>query len=137
MASRLLLRLAEDINVPARLVGSVGSVVALAVLAEGADLGNLLGSELNLLEVVTDARGGNRLGDDTVSTDLGPGEARCVLAFAMRGIFRNIHDVSGGDFLASALGNRLGDFLHFGAGDQEGNVEHVVTEGLAALAFSR
>ena len=80
MVSGLLLRLAEDINVPARLVGSVRSVVTLAVLAQNADLLNFLGSELDLLEVVTDARGSHRLGDDTVSTNLGPGEARNILA---------------------------------------------------------
>lgn len=83
MVSSLLLGLAEDINVPARLVGSVRSVITLAVLAENADLLNLLGGELNLLEVVTDARGSHRLGDDTVSTDLGPGEARKILALAL------------------------------------------------------
>ena len=42
----------------------------------------------------------------------------------------NIHDVSGGNLLSGALGNRLGDFLNLGTGDQEGNVEHVVTESL-------
>ena len=80
MASRLLLGLIEDVDVPARLVGSVRSVVALAVLTESADLGDLLGSELDLLEVVTNTRGSDRLGDNTVSTNLGPGEARNILA---------------------------------------------------------
>ena len=83
VVSGLLLRLAEDINVPARLVGSVRGVVTLAVLAQKADLLNFLGSELDLLEVVTDARGSHRLGDDTVSTNLGPGEARSMLALAV------------------------------------------------------
>lgn len=41
-----------------------------------------------------------------------------------------IHNVSGADFLASALGNRLSNFLHLGAGDEKGNVQHVVTESL-------
>jgi hypothetical protein len=56
---RLLLRLAEDVDVPARLVGSVGGVVTSAVLAQSADLLNLLGEEFDLLEVVTDTRRGN------------------------------------------------------------------------------
>jgi hypothetical protein len=41
-----------------------------------------------------------------------------------------IHDMSGGNFLASALGNRLGNFLHFGTSDEKGNVKHVVSESL-------
>jgi hypothetical protein len=41
-----------------------------------------------------------------------------------------LHDVGGGDCLASALGNGLGNFLDLGASDEEGNVEHVVTESL-------
>lgn len=74
MVSGLLLRLAEDIDIPARLVGGIRSVVTLPVLTQGANLLNLLGSEFNLLEVVTNARRCNRLGDDTMSTDLRPGE---------------------------------------------------------------
>lgn len=57
--SRLLIRLAEDVNVPARLVGSVGGVVTSAVIAQSADLLHLLGEELDLLEVITDARRGD------------------------------------------------------------------------------
>lgn len=74
MISGLLLGLAEDINVPTRLVGSVRSVVAFPVLAQSTDLLNLLGGEFYLLEVVTNARRRNRLGDDTMSADLRPGE---------------------------------------------------------------
>lgn len=75
MISGLLLGLAEDIDVPARLVGGIRSVVASPVLTEDTDLLNLLGCKLDLLEVVTNARWCNRLRDDTVSTDLRPGEA--------------------------------------------------------------
>ena len=57
--SRLLIRLAEDVNVPARLVGSVGGVVTSAVIAQSADLLHLFGEELDLLEVITDARRGD------------------------------------------------------------------------------
>lgn len=74
MVSSLLFRLAEDIDVPARLVGDIRSVVASPVLAESADLFNFFGGEFHLLEVVTDARGRDRLGDDTVATDLRPGK---------------------------------------------------------------
>lgn len=74
MVSGLLLGLAEDINVPTRLVGSIRGVVALPLLAQNADLLNLLGDEFYLLEVVTNTRRRHRLGDDTVSTDLRPGE---------------------------------------------------------------
>lgn len=74
MTSGLLLGLAEDINVPTGLVGSVRCVVSLAVLAKSADLLNLLGGEFDLLEVVANARRRDRLRDDTVSTDLRPGK---------------------------------------------------------------
>jgi hypothetical protein len=74
VTSGLLLGLAEDINVPTRLVGSVRCVVSLPVLAQSADLLDLLGGEFDLLEVVANARRRDRLGDDTVSTDLRPGE---------------------------------------------------------------
>lgn len=74
MISGLLLGLAKDINIPTRLVGSIRGVVALPVLAQNADLLNLLGGEFYLLEVVTNARGRDRLGDDTVSAYLRPGE---------------------------------------------------------------
>lgn len=74
MISGFLLGLAEDINVPTRLVGSVRSVITLPVLTQNANLLNLLGCEFYLLEVVTNARRRNRLGDDTVSADLGPSE---------------------------------------------------------------
>jgi hypothetical protein len=74
VTSGLLLGLAKNINVPTRLVGSVRCVVSLPVLAQSADLLNLLGGQFDLLEVVADARRRDRLGDDTVSTDLRPGE---------------------------------------------------------------
>lgn len=120
MTSRLLLLLIEDVNIPARLVSNVRSVVASAVLAQLGHLGDFLGSELHLLEVLLDAGRRNRLGDDTVAADLGPGE----------------DDLSGGDGGAEALGGRLGDFLDFGAGDEEGDAEAVVTEGLYSLYVS-
>lgn len=41
--SGLLISLTEDVDVPARLVGSVGSVVTSTVLAQRADLLHLLG----------------------------------------------------------------------------------------------
>ena len=45
----------------------------------------------------------------------------------------------GADFLTSALCNRFGNFLDLGAGDEQGNIEHVVTKCLEiglALSFS-
>lgn len=46
---------------------------------------------------------------------------------------RNLHDVSAGHLGAGALGDGLGDLLDLGAGDEQGDVEHVVTEGLDVL----
>lgn len=42
----------------------------------------------------------------------------------------NIHDVSWGHFSAETLGSGLSNLLDLGAGDEEGNVVAVVTEGL-------
>lgn len=114
MSGRLLVLLAEDVNVPAGLVGHVRGVVAAAVLAELGDLGNLLAGELDLLEVLDNARGSDGLGDDRVAADLGPVE----------------DDLGGGDGLAGALGGLLSDGLDVGVGDEKRNVEHVVSEGL-------
>ena len=52
---------------------------------------------------------------------------------------RNLHDVSAGHLGAGALGDGLGDLLDLGAGDEQGDVEHVVTEGLVhtILVFDR
>lgn len=82
--SRLLLRLAEDVDIPAGLVGSVRGVVALPVAPECTDLLDLLREELDLLEVVANTRRGNRLGDDAVATDLRPGETRQLSVKAIR-----------------------------------------------------
>lgn len=78
MLRRLLLGLTKGVDVPARLVSGVGDVVASPLLAQCADLLHLLGQELDLLEVVPDARRSDRLGDDTVATDLGPGKTRTL-----------------------------------------------------------
>jgi hypothetical protein len=45
----------------------------------------------------------------------------------------------GADLLTSALCNRLGNFFDLGAGDEQGNIEHVVTKCLEiglGLSFS-
>ena len=56
------------------LTGSVRSVVPSPGGAQSANLLHFLVQQLDLLEVVADARGGDGLGDDTVAADLGPGE---------------------------------------------------------------
>lgn len=99
--SGLLLLLAKDIDVPARRVGNVRDVVAAAVLAELRDLGNLLGRELDLLEVLGDPRWRDGLGDDRVAAGLGPVE----------------DDLGRGDGLSEAGGGLLGDGLDLGVGD--------------------
>lgn len=82
MLSRLLLGLTKGVDVPARLVSGVGDVVASPILAQGADLLHLLGQQLDLLEVVANARGSDRLGDDTVATDLRPGKTKTLLVMS-------------------------------------------------------
>jgi hypothetical protein len=71
----LLLGLAEDVDRPPRLVGDVGNVEPTRLLlANGLDLLEVLLGQLNLLEVLLDARRGDRLGDDRVAADLCPGK---------------------------------------------------------------
>ena len=119
MSSRLLVILTEDINIPAGLVSNVRSVVATTLLAQLRDLGDLLVGELNLLEVIGDTRRRDGFGDDTDATDLGPGE----------------DDVGAADGVADTLGDGLGDFLDFGAVDEEGDSEAVVSEGLGSVSI--
>ena len=114
MSSRLLLFLAEDVDIPPGHVGDVRGVITSALLAQFGHLGNLLRGKFNLLEVGLDTRCRHRLGDDAVATDLGPGQ----------------DDLGGGNLGAESLGRRLGNLLDLGAGDQQGNAEAVVTEGL-------
>lgn len=116
----LLLLLAEDVDVPARHVGNVRGVVATTLLAQLRHLGDLLGRELDLLEVVGDPRRRDGLGDDADAADLRPGE----------------DDVRTADGLAETLGRRLGDFLDLGAVEEEGDAEAVVTEGLSSLVLN-
>jgi hypothetical protein len=108
VGSILLLGLAEDVDGPSGLVGSVRDVVTTTLV--GANLLNLLKvllGQLDLLEVVADAGCGDRLGDDRVATDLCPGE----------------DDLCGSG--VEALGDVLDDLVL----DEEGLADHVVAEG--------
>lgn len=66
------------------LTSSVRSVITFPILTQGADLSHLLRGELDLPEVVLDTRGSNRLGDDTVTSNLGPGKAEKERVLARR-----------------------------------------------------
>lgn len=71
-----------------------------------------------------------------MATDLGPGKTR-TWSVAERRSWEGveiIHDVSARDIGAGALGDSLGNLLDLGVGDQERNVDHVVTESLLILA---
>ena len=113
MRRLLLLRLVEDVDRPSWLVGNVGDVEAAGlVLANALNLLEVFLGELNLLEVLLDARSGDGLGDDRVAADLSP----CK------------DDLRGGGLVL--LGNLLDNIvLH-----KEGDTEHVVAESLGTLA---
>jgi hypothetical protein len=69
----LLLGLVEDVDGPSGLVGDVGNVEATRLLfTNSLNLLEILVRELNLFEVLLDARCSDRLGDHTVSTNLSP-----------------------------------------------------------------
>lgn len=71
----LLLWLIEDVDAPSRLVRRVGNIVPSPSLVLIRELGNRLDVfvvQLDLLEVLSNARRSNRLGNDRVAADLRP-----------------------------------------------------------------
>jgi hypothetical protein len=103
----LLLRLAKDVYGPPGLVGSVWDVeAARLVLADLLDLLEVVVGKLDLLEVITNAAGGNGLGDDGVTANLSPGE----------------------DDLCGRGTDSVGDLLDGLVGDEQRLTDHVVTE---------
>lgn len=106
----LLLRLVEDVDAPARLVGGVRHVVpspTLMLIRELLDSGDIFFAEFDFLEVLCNPGRCDRLGDDRVTADLTPGQ----------------NDLS----WCSAL--LFGDSLDLGTCDEERDVEEVVAEG--------
>lgn len=90
-----------------------GDVEPLRLLAELVHGLHGLVVELDLLEVLADARRRDRLGDDAVAAELRPGQ----------------HDLGARDRLARGLGKALGDGLRLGHADQQRQAEAVVAEG--------
>lgn len=82
----------------------------LANLVDGLDS---LVVELTLLEVLTDARGSNRLGNDGVAADLSPCQ----------------QNVCGGNGLALGGGQALSGSLDIRVGDEQRCADGVVAEG--------
>jgi hypothetical protein len=60
---------------PSSRTGNVGSIISSRVSSQGVDLLDIIGRQIDLLEVLLDARGRDGLGDDTVAAHLGPREA--------------------------------------------------------------
>ena len=107
MGSLLLLRLVEDVHRPPGLVGDVWDVeTTRLVLADLLDLLKVLLGKLNLLEVVTDAAGGDGLRNDRVATNLSPGK----------------------DDLCRGGTEAICDLLDSLVLDEQGLTNHVVTE---------
>lgn len=107
VGSLLLLRLVEDVDRPPGLVGDVWDVeTTRLILADLLDLLKVLLGKLNLLEVVTDAAGGDGLGNDRVATNLSPGK----------------------DDLCRRRAKAVGDLLDSLVLDEQGLTNHVVTE---------
>lgn len=104
-----LFRLTKDVYWPSWLVCNVWDVeTAWLLLANSLNLLEILFRQLDFLEVLLDARYGDRLGDNTVATDLSP---------------RKDH-LSGG----SAVG--LCNLLDGVVLDEQGKAEHVVAKSL-------
>lgn len=70
------------------LTSDVRNVVPALLLANLLDLADIVLGQVDLLEVLGDALGCNRLGDDTVATNLGPGETAILLAMQRSGAWR-------------------------------------------------
>ena len=108
MGGLLLLRLVEDVDGPPGLVGNVWDVeAARLVLANLLNLLEVLLGKLDLLEVVTDTAGGDGLGNDGVTANLGPGK----------------------DDLSRGSTDAVGDLLDGLVGNEQGLTDHVVAEG--------
>jgi hypothetical protein len=94
VCGRLLSLITKDVDVPSRLVcstfvvstasftkqeneltGDVRNVVAALLLADLFNLFDVVLGKVDLLEVLSNSLRSDRLGDDTVTADLGPGEA--------------------------------------------------------------
>jgi hypothetical protein len=90
-----------------------GNVEAVGGLAELVQRSKSLVVQLDLLEVLGNARNGDGLGDDGVAADLGPGE----------------DDLGGGDGLALLLGQVLGDGLDLLGVDEQREALGVVAKG--------
>lgn len=110
---RTLLLLSKDVDVPPRRVGRVRDVVPSGGLAQLADLLDLLGSQVDLLEVLDDAVRGDRLGDHAVVAHLRP---------------RQDH-LRRRDRRAQTMRYRVGDLLDLVAGDEQWLADHVVPKG--------
>jgi hypothetical protein len=107
VGSLLLLRLVEDVDRPPGLVGDIWDVkTTRLVLADLLDLLKVLLGKLNLLEVVTDAAGGDGLRNDRVATNLSPSK----------------------DDLCRRCAKAIGDLLDSLVLDEQGLTNHVVTE---------
>lgn len=70
----LLLRGIEDVNGPPGRLVTGRDIVALRVLCERVDQGDLLRGQLDVDKVLLDAGGVDGLGDDAVAADLRPGK---------------------------------------------------------------
>lgn len=90
-----------------------GNVEAVRGLAKLVQRSNSLVIQVNLLEVLGNASLGDRLGDDGVAANLGPGE----------------DDLGGGDGLALLLGQVLGDGLDLVGVDEQRDALGVVAKG--------
>lgn len=105
----LLFRLVEDVDGPSGLIGNIRNVESSSLLLSNLlDLLEILLGQFNLLEVLLDARGGNRLGNDRVTAHLSPGENN----------------------LCRGSANSAGNFLDGIVLNEKRNTEHVVTECL-------
>ena len=105
----LLLRLAEDVDRPSRLVGDIRNIHAARFsLANVFDLLKVLLRQLNFLEILVDTCWCDGFGYHAMFADLGPGK----------------NDLRG------SSANAAGHFFDCVVMNEQGNVEHVVAKCL-------
>lgn len=110
---RLFTLVAKQVNIPVGLVRERNVEAVRRRLANLVEAVNVLLLEVDLLKVVADAARRDRLGDDGVPADLGPGE----------------EDVGGADGAALGDGETLGDGLDLVVDEEEGGADGVVAKG--------
>jgi hypothetical protein len=113
-----------------QLTRNIRNIVADLLFSNDLDILDILGRELDLLEVLDDTRWCDGFGDHAVAADFGPCQT-VSMSDDVQGLGRGYEqNLSRRHCRAGLCGEALCDDFDLWAGHEEGNVEHVVAERL-------